>query len=148
MGSGSSPQEGRNNATTGDDWAPPRGAGLRITSRILRDASRSRLRNSHDLRSLLAALRAAHPQRKLLERCGPADKARQGFGFNVSGGTALAAHAHQELPEAIVQLFDVSEHAHGRMVLTAGTEFHAVPARRAYCTQRARSRGDRIGRLG
>jgi hypothetical protein len=32
----------------------------------------------------------------------------------------LQDHAHEEIAEAIVQPLDVSEHPHGRMVLTAG----------------------------
>jgi hypothetical protein len=43
-------------------------------------------------------------------------QARQGFGLNFAHGDTGAAHAHQELPEAIVELLDVSEHAHAQMV--------------------------------
>lgn len=40
----------------------------------------------------------------------------------------MRQHAHQELPEAIVQFLDVSENAHERMVLTTTGRVH-----RAFC---------------
>jgi hypothetical protein len=43
-------------------------------------------------------------------------QARQDFWCDVTRGAARAAHAHQELPEAVVELLDVSEHTHWRMV--------------------------------
>jgi hypothetical protein len=39
--------------------------------------------------------------------------------FDVARGAARAAHAHQELPETVVELLDVNEHPHPRMVRTA-----------------------------
>jgi hypothetical protein len=47
---------------------------------------------------------------------GPAHEARQGLGLDVTRGAARAAYTHQEQPEAIVELLDVSEHPHARMV--------------------------------
>jgi hypothetical protein len=52
---------------------------------------------------------------ELLESRCPADKARQGLWFYFAHGAARAAHAHQELPEAIVEPLDVNEDPHPRM---------------------------------
>jgi hypothetical protein len=49
-----------------------------------------------------------------------ADQARQCLRLDVTRGAAHAAHAHQEFTKAIVELLDVSEHAHPRMVRRAG----------------------------
>ena len=64
-------------------------------------------------------LRAAHPQRERLERRRSAHQARQCFGFDVARGAARAAHADQELPEAVIELLDVGEHPHPQMVRRA-----------------------------
>jgi hypothetical protein len=45
---------------------------------------------------------------------------------------AVPNDAHQELAETIVQFPDVSEDAHGRMVMTAGVGVHAVLGERPY----------------
>jgi len=58
-------------------------------------------------------------RRKRRKRRWPTREARQGLGFDVTRGAAHAAHPHQELPETIVELFDVSEHPHPRMVRMA-----------------------------
>lgn len=42
----------------------------------------------------------------------------QRLGVDLSHGAASAAHSHEELAETVVELLDVSEHAHGRMVRT------------------------------
>jgi Lhr-like helicase len=39
-------------------------------------------------------------------------QARQGLGFDVTRGAALAGDAHQDLTETIVELADVSQHTH------------------------------------
>ena len=85
--------------------------------RVLRDAPRPGPRHCHRFRGLLPALRAAHPRRQVRECRLPPDQARQGLGLNVSRGSAHATHAHQKLPEAVVELLDVSEHPHGHIVL-------------------------------
>ena len=41
---------------------------------------------------------------------------------------ALTRHAHEELTEAVVELFYVSEYPHPRMMRTADSCVHAVPA--------------------
>jgi len=41
---------------------------------------------------------------------------------------ARAADAHQELPEGIIELLDVSEHAHARMVRIGRGDVNAAPA--------------------
>jgi len=59
----------------------------------------------------------------------------------------LADHAHQELTKAIVQLLDVRERAHRRMVVTAGAAVHAVPGESRYW-MRARQRLSRCAVSG
>jgi hypothetical protein len=38
----------------------------------------------------------------------------------MAGCPARACNAHEEVTEAVIQLLDVREHAHARMVLMAG----------------------------
>jgi hypothetical protein len=86
--------------------------------RILWYPARSGPRDCDYLRCLLPALRTAQPRRQGTERRRPAYQARQGLRLNVTRGSARAAHAYQELPEAVVQLLDVSKYPHPRMVRT------------------------------
>jgi hypothetical protein len=56
-------------------------------------------------------------------------------------------HSHQELTKAIVELLDVSKHAHADLVLTAGAVVHAVPGERRYwmgARQRSRQNRDSL----
>jgi hypothetical protein len=43
---------------------------------------------------------------KAREGVPPAHQARQGFGFDMTRGAAHAAHPHQKLPEAVVELLE------------------------------------------
>ena len=63
-------------------------------------------------------LRVARVHRNVIDQ---PTKARQGCRFDLTRGAALAPRAHQELPEAVVQLLDVSEHAHPQIVRTAAS---------------------------
>ena len=94
---------------------------LAVLVRILRDVPRPGPRDCHHFRGLLSALRTAHPRSERLERRRPTDQARKGLGLNVPRGAAHTVHAHEELPEAVVELLDVSEHPHTRMVRRAET---------------------------
>ncbi len=80
--------------------------------RILRNPARPGPSDCLNGSRLPAALRAAHPQRELLECYVPADQARQGLGCNLTARTALANHAHEEVAEAVIEALDVSQHAH------------------------------------
>ena len=86
---------------------------------ILRHAARPGPRDCDDLRGLLPAPRAAHSLRKLLERHLPADQASECLGLDLTTAAALTNHAHQELTETIVELLDLSEYPHPRMVWMA-----------------------------
>ena len=58
---------------------------------------------------------AAHPLAYGLGRGGRSAQARERLGLNLTAGAALTDDAHKKVTEAIVELLDVSEHAHGRM---------------------------------
>ena len=83
-------------------------------------------RYRYHFRNLSAALRAPHSGRGHRERHGPPGDPRERFRLDVSGRAAGASNAHEEVAEAVVQFCDVRQHAHGRMVLTAGDGVHAV----------------------
>jgi hypothetical protein len=63
----------------------------------------------------------------------PADT-RKRVRFALSSGPTLTGDANAEVPQGVVQLLDVSEHALGRMVRTLGGAVHAVPGGYGYCT--------------
>jgi hypothetical protein len=81
--------------------------------RVLRDASRPRLRDGHDFRrSLLPAFRAAHALLNLGE-AEPADPLRQLSRVDLAPSAALTRDAHVEKSEAVGQPLDMSADAHG-----------------------------------
>jgi Short C-terminal domain len=59
----------------------------------------------------------------------------QRLGLDLADKAAVADDAHQELPEAVVELLDVSEDAHLRMVRSSVSGVHAVPNRRPHSTK-------------
>jgi len=54
--------------------------------------------------------------------------------LDVTGTSARARNAHEEIAEAVVELLDVREYAHARMVLTLREAVHAVQDPAPNCT--------------
>ena len=67
------------------------------------------------------------------------------FRLNVVPGAARAAHAHHTPVEAIVELSDVSEHAHERIVLVPLETVYAVRRRADPCIPSRFSHSSRAG---
>ena len=55
-----------------------------------------------------------------------ADRARAYLELYLPTSAALADDAHKETAEAVIEPLDVSQHAHGRMVLTVGGGVYAI----------------------
>jgi hypothetical protein len=85
--------------------------------RILRYPARPRNWHCNNLHTLHSAFRAAHPWHQLLERGRPAGDPRQRLRGNLAPRlAALASDADEKSAEAIIELLDVREGAHARIV--------------------------------
>jgi len=73
---------------------------------------------------------------------------RERFRLDVPACSARAGDANNEVAERVVELLDMREHAHARMVLTAGAGVHAAPRELHYCMPPPNGRVNRVGAIG
>jgi len=99
--------------------------------RILRHPARPGPRDGHDLGGLLPAPRAPHPGRQCRQRYLPAHQPCERLRLDVLGCTTGTGDADEEVPETAVELLDVSEHPHQRMVRMAERDA-SMQCRRAF----------------
>jgi hypothetical protein len=97
-------------------------------------------------RELAAALRTLAPSLKSVNARNELYAIARGYEvlahhaeYSLPGRPAPTVDAHQEVTRAIIELLDLGQHAHGRMVLTAGRGVHAVPVINAHCVPNLRS---------